>query len=37
VAIAWKDPNNITEELAPEIANKGSSDAIKPPQTAQAM
>jgi len=36
VALAWKDPNNITEELTPEIAKKGS-NAIKPPQTAQAM
>lgn len=23
VALAWKDPNNITEELAPETAKKG--------------
>jgi len=23
VAIAWKDPNNITEELSPEVAKKG--------------
>jgi len=23
VAVAWKDPNNITEELSPEVAKKG--------------